>query len=293
MSPSDQGSHLNPTAFTWGAYAIGFIDLLGQRDKLRRLKGIPHSGNERLMAEAALKDAIEPIIRIRNHFRDGFEGFSKGIVDGGLPSDLRDNVTKAARLNVFSDCVVVSIPLRSNDQHRTPALALFSALAACSSAVLGSFVSGHPVRGGIDVGSGVELSEFETYGPALERAHFLESECALYPRILIGDELSTYVSFLESSSNLDFVRGVGHRIQEMTTIDDDGSKMLDYLGAGIKRISLPNYASQLVKPAYDFVVDQCRAHRISGDEKLRQRYGRLRHYFESRLALWQLAANKD
>ena len=48
---------------------------------------------------------------------------------------------------------------------------------------------GRPLRGGIDVGLGLEITADEVYGPALERAHYLESRLADYPCVLVGDEL--------------------------------------------------------------------------------------------------------
>ena len=61
-----------------------------------------------------------------------------------------------------------------------------------------TLVWGHPARGGLDVGLGVEIAPGEVYGAALERAYQLESEVAQHPRLVIGKELVAYLDFLTS-----------------------------------------------------------------------------------------------
>ena len=80
---------------------------------------------------------------------------------------------------------------------------------------------------------------------------------------------------------------------ELTTLDADGRRILDYLGPGIANISTPSQANTLVKPAYQFVLDQQNHWLSKGNTRLSGRYAILRQYFEPRLPLWGLAASKS
>ena len=67
--------------------------------------------------------------------------------------------------------------------------------------ICGMFVlaleGGIPFRGGIDMGLGVRLQNYnEIYGPALVRAVKLESSAAKYPRVVIGNSLWEYLHVL-------------------------------------------------------------------------------------------------
>jgi len=45
----------------------------------------------------------------------------------------------------------------------------------------------------------------------------------------------------------------------------------------------------MVQPGYDFIVSEHEKFVAAKNEKLAQRYGKLRGYYESRLALWGLS----
>lgn len=78
-----------------------------------------------------------------------------------------------------------------------PAIGVYGCFNACCMLHLLALSLKRPIRGGIDVGLGIDLTDDEVYGPVLERAHFLESKVADYPRIVLGDDLTAYLDELE------------------------------------------------------------------------------------------------
>ena len=56
---------------------------------------------------------------------------------------------------------------------------------------------GVPIRGGVEVGLGVEMFEHEYYGRVLVDAYLIESTAADYPRVLVGPRLLNYLAALE------------------------------------------------------------------------------------------------
>lgn len=150
----------------------------------------------------------------------------------------------------------------------------------------------HPIRGGIDVGIGVQISEQEVYGAALERAYTLESRYAQYPRILIGEELVNYLhSISRASQSLAGARIGAIRARSalrMIFRDSDGRCALDFLGNEFRDITSRSLPESTVQQAYDFVCTEAMRWRTAGKQDLAERYGKLCTYFRSRAELWKL-----
>jgi hypothetical protein len=90
------------------------------------------------------------------------------------------------------------------------------------------------------------------------------------------------------------IAGIVKRIMELTAIDSDGKRILDYLGPMIVEHAAPGNttAQNMVWPAYQFVLEEQKRFHQCGDPKLGARYRALRDYFESRLPLWNLDPKK-
>ena len=97
-----------------------------------------------------------------------------------------------------------------------------------------SLAAHHPLRAGLDVGVGTRLSTGEVYGSALERAYFLESNLAKYPRILVGDGLLEYLDWVSAQApRSDFGQLAvltAQKCRRFVCEDNDGRSMLDFLG---------------------------------------------------------------
>jgi hypothetical protein len=281
---------------TVGWYFVAFIDVLGQRHLLREMRDIPEKTDQKEMGEfiALLKKTVGTVTGMRDLFHNFFEGLSGYKFDLSpftpeqqkILSQVKSNPLKS---HMFSDSVLLYFPLR-DDVNKVPVGGVYSALAAAASTSIVMLASGHAIRGGIDVGVGIELSDTEVYGSALSRAYELERRTAQYPRIVLGDSLITYIQSKRSISRGDFFAAANKITAELCAkliaIDADGVPFLDYLGEGFKQHIAKDSITDIVKKAYDFVMQESSRCQETRDSKLAFRYTLLRNYFEARLHLW-------
>lgn len=92
---------------------------------------------------------------------------------------------RVGRITTFSDNVVVSIPYDEK--------VLASVLEGVARLQLGCAALGHLIRGAITVGSIFHNTDV-VFGPALNRAHYLENKVAIHPRIIVDQDLITSAS---------------------------------------------------------------------------------------------------
>jgi hypothetical protein len=165
-------------------------------------------------------------------------------------------------------------------------------------AMITSLADRTPVRGAVCIGTGTELAANNFYGPALAEAHYLESECADYPRIVVSARTAQFVKKETNFSTNPMVnRGMVNLAtvcQSLLHYGGKGEALVDYLGEGMQYFSSPLDPKLIdaVRKAYSFVISESDRFRKEGNEKLANRYVSLRNYFESRLSLWGLQKAK-
>jgi hypothetical protein len=280
--------------YTLGHHLVAFLDVLGQRERFRQLE-LPKMLEDHARVEQVLKDTAGFVSDLRDSFRKQFEAFGARIASGPL------HVQDSVRPNFvgFSDSFVASVALRNDRGDLIPIVRVFSALFAASLLMLISLDSKHALRGGIDVGLATEIASGEIYGTALERAYLLECQRAKYPRILIGDELWRYLSaalvdFGKSTTpSAKAAKAIVQKMMQLVSTDNDGERILDYLGPVLAKLMKPGEAKTMVQPAYDFVVAEQQRLFSIGDAKVGERYRLLRRYFESRLPQHGLSCRSE
>jgi len=276
-------------AYSLGYYAVAFLDVLGQREKFRKLK-MPSTPEDRADVAQVLQETAGFVVEMRESFRKQFESFEAGI----SKEKLHITVSVQPRFVGFSDSFVMSVPLRADHGDLAPIVTIFSTLWAASVSALTALASKHPFRGGIDVGLATEIGTGEIYGTALERAYLLECGRAAYPRIVIGSEMWKFLTLAvaefekQGSGTGGGANAVLQEMAKMVATDSDGEKILDYLGSFSAKMISQSEAGTIVKPAYDFVVAEERRLLSGGDSKLAPRYALLRRYFELHLSQWGL-----
>lgn len=258
-------------------FLVAYLDVLGQREDLRRLTALPRNDEELRETSAVLKRTLSFVLQLRALFKTFFDGYGKPsefLKSLSEPEQraLRELRRSEAQMYGFSDSFVVSVPLRSNDDHCTSVNGVFAALMASAAMPINSLFSGHSLRGGIDVGVGVQLDTGEVYGAALERAYTLEHDVSDYPRITVGDELVRYLQFVRDQSQVSITAQCAKRTAELCLRllyrDSDGNVILDYLGEVVREIGSRAVRPEIIQRVYEFAASELVRFRGSGDRKL-------------------------
>lgn len=280
-------------------YLVVFVDHLGQRERLREITEIPTTDEEKPRFIEKIKESLGNILGTRDLFKSYFEAsfLYKPNLDY-VPLESRNEFSAALEkapmiFYGMSDSVVVGIPLIINNENCAAINSILDAFLATCGIGLASLSIGVPMRGGLDVGVATQIDNNEIYGPALERAFYLESELAEYPRFLVGRELIHYLSWVENQKNRTTrtglaAKGLARFCREMIITDTDGRFMLDFLGTKVKEAT-GGSSQKHVSPAFKFVNSQYEKYSKEGNEKLASRYYRLLRYFNSRKKIWDVS----
>lgn len=275
----------NPVTF--GDYCVALIDILGQQEALRKFKELPRTEEEKTEFIRVAKETFGVIDGIRNFFKSFYSSY----INTKVPSPLNEMMKTDLKFQGFSDTIIIYLPL-ATEGGRIPINDIYAALLACGATFLYSLATGHPLRGGIEIGIAAEIYEGEIYGPALSEAYRLESVVAQYPRIVVGNELASYLWGHKDSNELDiqakFDKGVSELCLGLLTQDVDGCLIVDYLGEGfMKTVDCRPLDDDIVNKAYQFVTGEAKKWREQRNTQLAFRYVLLRNYFRGRLALWK------
>jgi len=287
-------------------YGAAFLDLLGQSEILERITELPNPDNKEEVAAffGLIKQSFGLVDMLNDTFKKNIATLGEeSSIAKGLPDDQRKQMrvfhSRPIKLHRFSDGVVVFASVR--EQPDEPALAALSAiwglLSGCCTIYLIFLSQGYPLRGGIDLGIGLEYKEGELYGPAVHRAYKLESGIAQYPRIVIGEELIKYLQSFESrtapagtSENeqkmLFGAKQIAAKCIKLMARDVDGRMILDCLGDSFRLSFIEVGLGQTVYSAFDCVQAQLKDAREKKNFKLASRYLMLHQYFTARMPKW-------
>lgn len=169
---------------------------------------------------------------------------------------------------------------------------VYAALHAAAGVSALALVSGIFLRGGLEVGIAMPIDGEEIYGPALERAYYLENNLAEYSRIVVGLEVMRYLRWVknqqEQTNYAVIAKKMADECKRLIIRDTDGRLMIDFLGAPIKDALGDSFHKDHLKNAKDFITFQYKTYLAKEDDKLTSRYFRLIRYFNYRAELWDL-----
>ena len=187
--------------FTLAWDIVAFLDVMGQKDKLLRLK-MPRTSGEHTLTQEVLKDTAGFVLNLRNVYQKNYESFQSAL------TSLPPYAKVMPELLCFSDSFISTVSLALEDDTKVlgRVVGSYATLSAAGIAMLTSLSSWHPLRGGVDVGLGIRLPSKEPYGAALVRASILEGHKAKWPRILIGTELWNFLSSIYSQQQTPLIR---------------------------------------------------------------------------------------
>jgi len=274
---------------TYGPYLAILIDLLGQGEELMKLESLDAPEDQKLDAIVnILSHTAGNVKTVRDWITEFFASLSKVQRSAEeLPPEAREGYLRFRamnfKVNAFSDTIVVSAGLMKDPLlgSAKSGEVLHSALMAVSSVSLAALAAGIPLRAGIDVAPGLDIGDVEVYGPALVRAHRLESKQADYPRAAIGDGLMRFLDWLEQQ--VDPKPWTGYSAERakacralICQAPDDGSLMLHVLSSEVMK--LPNH-HELPPKVLSWAEAELARHQEANSAALVARYERLIQYF--------------
>jgi len=290
---------------TFGHYMIGGFDVLGQSRKVREQGGMPRRddpvGRRRVIAN--LKDTAGVVLQFRRMFEMFFERAtqSTGGADS-LPEPQRSEMQAAMVSNALlwgvSDAIFVAVPLAWERHPAARVTDVFRSLLAAGSVWLAALSTIHPIRGGMEIGTGIDIEPGEIYGQGLEAAYRLESQIAGCPRIVVGPSCVDFLTAVRRSEDVSagsrVAASLADRCLRMLREDTDGHTVVDGLGETMLEQfrEAPGFREQFPQ-AYDNVRRQCRHFREAGNAKLASRYEALRAYFDESAPKWRPALRTD
>lgn len=287
--------HSNNSDLIFQEYLIIFLDLIGQREALRKITGIPVSENEKDQFVELTKKSVGRVLFLRRSFKNYFEGMTSHVPNTNLVApEHRQEFIESQKTSChyygLSDAIVIAVPLMNENENCTPINGIFSALAATCGITLLALSLKTPARAGIDVGVGVQIDDREVYGPALESAVRIEAELAEYPRLVVGRKLLAYLNLVENQKPQtrlgEIAAHMAKQCRKLMIQDTDGRIILDYLGNNIREVFENKIEKEIVLNAWNYINEQHKKHIEEENDKLSSRYFRMIRYFRSRLDSW-------
>jgi hypothetical protein len=292
VKPQKKSNHLH-----YANYVVSFLDLLGQSDQLLATPSlVPKTSDKNTLVEFenGLLNTFVPTTQIQRDFESAFAPLTAPPWLKKLPVEHQKTFKKSRKNRVkfqrFSDGHIAYLDL-SNEHTFERAFNISRIITGCCSAMISSLSRGHPIRGGIAIGWGIEF-EKNFYGAVIAKAHHLESKVAHYPRIVIDDYVMQYLrGIIKESANNPMVSmlntneaeiALSHIVQD----EYDGQWVVNYLGPIFLDNDMKNDALGLIKNAHDFVKSEFQKYKAKGSSpntKLAMRYAMVDHYFTQRL----------
>lgn len=243
-----------PACPLYGDHIVAFVDILGFSELVQKLDATPE-----------LIDQIYVTLTKLDTYQ----------VAGGF-ADYSDN--EAVNITIASDSIMLSLSLdRWRAQGRSDAWACVAVLESIFWLQRYLLARGVLTRGGITVGRLLHTSN-AVFGPGLVDAYRLESQIAIFPRVVIADTV------LALSNN------VGSALEEMLTIrrdfvtqrDTDGINFVDYLHVNAMGVENEKAIVDLFQRIASAITDAARASRY--DLRIYQKVAWLANYFNRALA---------
>jgi len=283
------------TPVSYGKYLVAFVDLLGQREQVMKLSAMPPTPEFRDSILNVLTTSAGRVKTVRENLKHVFNDFRDRAVEKSALTRPEWKTAHFAALTEgfnfyqlgFSDSFVLGIPLSVDDRFgfARSSFAVSTALHAIALVTLKAMGEwGIPLRGGIDVGYGIDLYPNEIYGPASLCAYNLESEVAGYPRVVVGQGLLDELTRLEASQGTDWnsiaSRQIAAKCREVLCHDPiDGLPMLNPLSKSVLGMNRANPTA--VPKAIQWAHAQLAVHEKVADGKVAEKYRRLLVYLEA------------
>lgn len=282
-------------------YVVVFLDLLGQKERLAQFpKLIPSEGLTPEL-KRVIQDTYGATYKLREMIRMYIEGHEHHKVDTKLLEDLTDSqidlfmkmTSSKIHFQYMGDAIVLYSRL-TNKHGKLNVRSILTMLGNCALAMLLQFGRGDPIRGAIEIGVAMDWEKFGIYGSAFYSAYSLESSAAIYPRVIIGDELLKYLQVWENEQEVDEPSIVNKKMAKLCFSviceDTDGRAILDFLSPDLPAIFGHSSGDaefkvlrKSVEDGFSFVSREYRRFVSEKNSELAFRYALLRDYYMSRM----------
>lgn len=280
-------------------YCVGFVDILGHKVSYGQFSLVPNEYSPEF--SQVLKDMLHPVewmqYIVENHgYLDVLPSLNGSRIDyHTITGKVMRSPAVEFKTLAWSDCMAFFFAF--DRYHFADQLYLLLKMIVMSGwLVLEGLAKGYPLRGGLELGWGIEFKG-SMFGNAFAEAYALESKIAKYPRIMIGKKLTEYLNnFVKAEFEyLGIKNVVNHDILtakifakkclDLIGEDSNGDNYVDYLN--------PKFIGNLNKETYDSAHEFVRNtyHTFSQEnqsksdsEKLAARYKELLDYFDSHLS---------
>lgn len=286
----------------FGLHVMVLIDFLGQANELAKWDSVPQYFPPPTDWLDAVRNTHGRVLMWREEFEKRFAAYLQSLRQyeerfaPKEPSDLRRKFDEYRQTSIrrqhFSDTLIFYSRLQN--EHGYWQVSNVAGMIVTGGALMLAALNHKTVfRGAIDVGM---LTHFPTdpdgrpgdpYGPALAKAHYLESKVADYPRIVVGPTLISYLDATINVPDRDRVaqanRSVAVDCRRHLTQDTDGCCIVDYLNDTFANTGRdPAGWRKMQADGFAFVQSELTRFRAAKSEKLTKRYERLAAYFGSR-----------
>ncbi len=278
-------------------YLAVFVDVLGQGQKLKKIKDLPKDNVEAEEFNQLFKETVGAVQGLHVTFESFFESYNK--ISAEIQSSInncdkstREKFLQSRKHNLkylnFSDTVVLYFSL-DRESNKAPMRSVYATLASAASAFLINLSLKIPLRGSINIGVGTELKNSGLYGPILQNLHCLESEVAKSPRIIIGDDLIKMIDVFENAETIPddifqlMDKATIPSIKRLIATDDDGQKILNYLDSSIAE-SLGARRQDVYEKLNIFIAEQITIN--ANDKKVLNRYKNVQRYIKNNMPNW-------
>jgi hypothetical protein len=205
--PADRSAMQPKTKMKYDDRVICFLDFLGFRSQIKRT-----DNSEQSIATAEIQRIADGIEQLRS------------VMDADFPDERPD-----VEVTQFSDSVVLSF-------GTTNPGGVFSALLSVLHAQMALVQRGILCRGAVTHGKLVHTKSL-LFGPAMNRAYDLETKAAVYPRVILDDEILVIGRRAPApQNNSDYERGY---FMDLLSCDSDGFFYVDYISKGQDELDDP------------------------------------------------------
>ncbi|TYB30583.1 MAG: hypothetical protein FXF47_08490 [Candidatus Mcinerneyibacterium aminivorans] len=268
-------------------YLVGYFDVLGQKKKLKKLDLLPSNDPKK---KEKVEKYIKETVKVVNGFQEDFIKKFKGLEENRDPILKRIFPDLKIDFQRFTDGIVAYSNMRL-DKHPNHFDILYRFLYAACAQILIQLYHGHPIRGGIDIGLGMNVEKSGIYGSCVVHAYELESQVAGYPRIVIGNYLIHYLNdILNKIASTDKSKSIqrwAEKCNKFIHKDKDGNYICHYLGEEFLSYFIKEdeevSENPLINKAYKFVKNEYEKFNQKNNQKLSKRYEKLKDYFEKNI----------